>query len=95
MSVYLICTFHDPTDDLDFTGITVDLTFDMNNANDLLCENVEILNDTLVEDTETFYVILETTDPAVVFAGQPPAAPSTGFSRIFITDDDGEFQMYC
>ena len=80
---------------MDFTGITVDWTFDTNNENDLLCEDVEILNDTLVEDTETFYAILETTDPAVVFAGQPPGAPRTGFSRIFITDDDGEFQKYC
>ena len=67
----------------------------MDNVNELLCEDVEILDDTLVEDTETFYAILETDDTGVVFAGQAPGAPRTGFSRIFIADNDGAFQKYC
>ena len=61
----------------------------MNNANELLCANVEIFDDTLVEDTERFYAILETDDLGIVFAGQAPGAPRTGFSRIFIVDNDG------
>ena len=64
----------------------------MDSVNELLCEDVEILNDTLVEDTETFYAILNTSDSGVVFIGQAPGAPRTGFSHVFITDDDGMFQ---
>ena len=64
----------------------------MDNVNQLLCEDVEILDDTLVEDTETFYAILNTSDSGVVFIGQAPGAPRTGFSRVFITDDEGMFQ---
>ena len=70
----------------------MDLSFDMDNVNKLLCEDVEILDDTLVEDTETFYAILNTSDSGVVFVGQALGAPRTGFSRVFITDDDGMFQ---
>ena len=61
----------------------------MHNANELLCADVEILDDTLVEDTERFYATLETADLGIVFAGQAPGAPLTGFSHIFIVDNDG------
>ena len=62
----------------------------MNNANELLCVDVEIIDDTLVEDTELFYAALRTADSAIAFAGQLPGFP-LGFSRIFITDNDGVF----
>ena len=60
----------------------------MNNVNELLCADVEILDDILVEDTERFYAILETADLGIVFAGQTPGAPRTGLSHIFIVDND-------
>ena len=65
----------------------------MNNANDLLCADVQIIDDALVEDTELFYAALRTADPAITFTGQLPGFPA-GFSRIFITDNDGMFQKY-
>ena len=68
----------------------MDLMFDMNNANDLLCADVEIINDTVVEDTELLYAALRTNDTAIVFTGQLPGFPP-GFSRIFIIDNDGVF----
>ena len=64
----------------------------MSNQDQLLCVQVEILDDTIVEDIESFYAILEASDPAVVFTGQAPGAPLPGFSRIFIIDDDSMFR---
>lgn len=76
------------TDGSDFTGVTVDQMFDPANQNQLLCVLVEVLDDAVVEDNESFSAILETTDPAIVFAGQPAGAPQPGFACIIIIDDD-------
>ena len=69
----------------------------MTNANELLCEDIEIIDDTLVEGTETFYALLETDDPDVVFDTKVPgtiAILAPGFTRIFILDDESMLP-YC
>ena len=50
------------------------------------CESVTILNDTILENNETFFVQLETIDPAVNI--------SLGSVPVTILDDDCECEKY-
>ena len=58
------------------------LVFQPNTA--LLCSNVSIMDDGILEDNETFSVFLETEDRGVVI---PQAA---GNANIIITDNDSK-----
>ena len=50
------------------------------------CESVTILNDTILENNETFFVQLESTDPSVNI--------SLGSALVTILDDDCECEKY-
>ena len=51
-------------------------------SNDPVCDDMILINDNVVEGTETFVVSLSTTDPDVTFGAFPSAI-------ISILDDDG------
>ena len=67
--------------DMDFNTISAVLIF--NASISLQCESVTILNDIILENNETFFVQLESTDPAVNI--------TLGSAPVTIFDDDCEY----
>ncbi|CAI8022061.1 Extracellular matrix protein FRAS1, partial [Geodia barretti] len=62
----------------DFVPVVQTLTF---NSNVLLCVDVEIYDDSVLEDTETFSITLSSSDPQVIVG-------AVGVASIIISDDD-------
>ena len=61
------------------------LTF--NHATRRQCVEIEIMDDTILENIESFYVSLSTSDPAIVV--------QSGTSTVWINDNDSTFEEYC
>ena len=57
--------------------------FDATNQNDLMCVPVTIINDMVVEDTESFYAVIS--DPGI---NLPTFTLDPNMARITIEDDD-------
>ena len=68
-------------DNLDFTGQTIDFTYDSSNAGSRLCFVVPITDDMVVENREFFTCQLTSSDPSVDL--HPDEAEAV------IDDDDG------
>ena len=62
----------------DFVPVVQTLTF---NSNVLLCVDVEINDDSVLEDTETFSITLSSSDPHVIVG-------AVGLASVIISDDD-------
>ena len=62
----------------DFVPVVQTLTF---NSNVSLCVDVEINDDSVLEDTETFSITLSSSDPQVIVG-------AVGLASIIISDDD-------
>ena len=58
-----------------------------NRATRRQCVEIEIVEDTILEDSESFYVSLNTSDPAVVVHSES--------STVRIIDNDSTFEEYC
>jgi len=72
--------------DVDFITTSAVLTF--NASTPLQCDQVIIINDSILENNETFFVQLESTDDAVTVNVSLNSAPVT------IIDDDCEFGLF-
>ena len=57
-------------------------------SNEPHCEDVAITDDDILEDTESFRIILSTSDPDVIL-GDPSSA------SVMIVDNDSECMVYC
>ena len=62
----------------DFVPVAQTLTF---NSNVLLCVDVEINDDSVLENTETFSITLSSSDPHVIVG-------AVGLASIIVSDDD-------
>lgn len=51
------------------------------------CVEIEIMEDTILEDSESFYVSLTTSDPVVVVYSET--------STVWIIDTNSTFEEYC
>lgn len=70
----------------DFHEITKDLTFTPDKEmSRMLCVNISVVNDNILEETEIFHVISSTSDDSVIF--------SRNTSAVFIFDDEGMLCM--
>lgn len=58
-----------------------------NHATRRRCVEIEIMDDTILEDSESFYVSLSTSDPAIVVHSES--------STVWIDDNDSTFEEYC
>ena len=71
------------TDGDDFVGVSpTNIELTPSNINMLICVNITIIDDDIVEDEETFSCVLSSNDSAVVFS------PNT--SVVTIIDDDSK-----
>ena len=55
------------------------------NSEPVICEMLQLINDTFFEETEEFFVDLSTSDPAVIFIIQT--------ASVSITNDDSELSL--
>ena len=69
---------------MDYQPLTTNITYNPAMAREeiIVCEFIDIIDDTIPEDMETLSVRLDSTDPAIAFA--IPTAP------IAITDNDSK-----
>lgn len=70
---------------MDYVPVNQLLTFQ---SNVLMCTNVNITNDNVVEDMEVFQVILSSSDPDVIIG-------TNGTASITILDNDGTNYEVC
>ena len=70
-------------DAVDFTSVTAQLIFQPSQADVPQCEDVPILEDTILETNEFFTVELSTTDPVVILSPQS--------ATVTITDNDSMY----
>ena len=66
ISILIRCLFFSITDGSDYTGLSTSLT--LQPGEDKVFINISTIDDQLLEERETFYVHLMTSDPAVVLS---------------------------
>ena len=70
----------------DFHEVTMDLTFTPDGEmSRVLCVNITVVNDDILEDTEIFSVTISTFDDSVMF--------KRNTSNVFIIDDEGMYTL--
>lgn len=72
--------FHFRTDTMDYVPFSFERTFVPSMTNETICVNVTIVDDDVLEDTESFLVTVTSSDSAYL-AGRP--------ATVFIMDNDG------
>ena len=80
--MYILTLFHPPAG-IDYEAVTTTLTFNMSVPTQVV--TILILNDTVVENYESFGVTLTTFDTAVTLRSQT--------ARVTIRDDDSKLQL--
>ena len=79
-------SFESFPDGPDYTGVSMDLSYDATNMGDTMCVLIPITNDTKVENEESFYTVLQLTPSG------DPIDFDPDMSRITIIDDDSTYK---